>query len=108
MVEPKFATPKRASKLDAFEGKLKRWLEGEPRKHRKQRRNLRQMSGDLVALGYRGSYDRVAAYARAWRRRQREQARLAGGGTFVPLVFAPGEAFQFDWSTDWASSAVSG
>ena len=23
-------------------------------------------------------------------------------GTFVPLVFAPGEAFQFDWSEDWA------
>lgn len=22
-------------------------------------------------------------------------------GTFVPLVFAPGEAFQFDWSEDW-------
>jgi transposase len=21
---------------------------------------------------------------------------------FVPLVFAPGEAFQFDWSEDWA------
>jgi hypothetical protein len=20
----------------------------------------------------------------------------------VPLVFAPGEAFQFDWSEDWA------
>ena len=23
-------------------------------------------------------------------------------GTFVPLVFQPGEAFQFDWSEDWA------
>ncbi|RXR21732.1 hypothetical protein, partial [Sphingobium fluviale] len=23
-------------------------------------------------------------------------------GTFVPLSFAPGEAFQFDWSEDWA------
>ena len=60
------------------------------------------MHGDLVALGYRGSYDRVAAFAREWRRQQREAARVAGGGTFVPLVFAPGEAFQFDWSEDWA------
>src|SRR3546814_9759859 len=25
-----------------------------------------------------------------------------GRGTFVPLSFAPGEAFQFDWSEDWA------
>ena len=27
---------------------------------------------------------------------------MSGRGTFVPLVFAPGEAFQFDWSEDWA------
>jgi transposase len=25
-----------------------------------------------------------------------------GRGTFVPLAFEPGEAFQFDWSEDWA------
>ncbi len=33
--------------------------------------------------------------------RQREQ-ETSGRGTFVPLVFAPGEAFQFDWSEDYA------
>jgi hypothetical protein len=60
------------------------------------------MYADLVALGYRGSYDRVAAFARLWHQRQRESAQTAGRGTFVPLVFAPGEAFQFDWSEDWA------
>ena len=54
-----------------------------------------------MALGYRGSYDRVAAFARAWER-QREEQSQTGRGTFVPLVFAPGEAFQFDWSEDWA------
>ena len=51
VVAPKYATPKRASKLDAFENKRGRWLETEPGKGRKQRRNLRQMYGDLVALG---------------------------------------------------------
>jgi transposase len=101
-VEPKYEARKNASKLDEFEEKLVRWLETEPHKSRKQRRNLRQMFADLVALGYRGSYDRVAAFARHWRRRQREAALIAGGRTFVPLVFAPGEAFQFDWSEDWA------
>jgi hypothetical protein len=25
-----------------------------------------------------------------------------GRGTFVPLLFQPGEAFQFDWSEDYA------
>ena len=33
--------------------------------------------------------------------RQREQ-QTTGRGTFVPLVFQPGEAFQFDWSEDFA------
>ncbi len=33
--------------------------------------------------------------------RQCEQ-QTGGRGTFVPVVFAAGEAFQFDWSEDWA------
>ena len=33
--------------------------------------------------------------------RQRGQ-QTTGRGTFVPLVFQPGEAFQFDWSEDFA------
>jgi hypothetical protein len=28
--------------------------------------------------------------------------QTSGRGTFVPVVFQPGEAFQFDWSEDWA------
>ena len=30
------------------------------------------------------------------------RSRRAGAEIFVPLVFAPGEAFQFGWSEDWA------
>lgn len=33
--------------------------------------------------------------------RHREQ-QTTGRGTFVPLVFQPGETFQFDWSEDFA------
>jgi len=33
----------------------------------------------------------------------RNAAPEATRGTYVPLVFAPGEAFQFDWGEDWAS-----
>lgn len=34
---------------------------------------------------------------------ERQSAQqTAGKGVFVPLVFAAGEAFQFDWSEDWA------
>jgi transposase len=45
----------------------------------------------------------------AWRPLPGPGARSAraeqttGRGTFVPLVFQPGEAFQFDWSEDWAN-----
>jgi len=27
---------------------------------------------------------------------------MSGRGAFVPRSFAPGEAFKFDWSEDWA------
>jgi transposase len=101
-VEPKYPDRKTPSKLDGFADKLSAWLKTEANKGRKQRRNLRQLYADLVALGYTGSYDRVAAFARHWRQAQQEAARSTGRGTFVPLTFAPGEAFQFDWSEDWA------
>ncbi|MFL5194736.1 MAG: IS21 family transposase [Microvirga sp.] len=101
-IEPRFATPERPSKLDPFAEKLAAWLKTEAGKSRKQRRTLKQVHADLVALGFAGSYSRVAAFARQWRLdRQREQ-QTTGRGTFVPLAFRPGEAFQFDWSEDHA------
>lgn len=60
------------------------------------------MHADLVVLGFTGPYARVAAFARTWKaERQREQQTMRRG-TFVPLHFAPGDAFQFDWSEDFA------
>jgi transposase len=101
-VEPKFAVPKRPSKLDDFSDTLAGWLKTEAGSSRKQRRNLKQLHADLVALGFTGSYGRVAAFARKWRAdRQREQ-QTTGRGTFIPLIFRAGEAFQFDWSEDYA------
>ena len=64
---------------------------------------MTQMHADLVKLGYDGSYGRVAAFARAWRADRHRAEQTTGRGTFVPLVFQPGEAFQFDWSEDWAN-----
>ncbi len=101
-VEPKFKVPERPSKLDPFAQKLIGWLRIEAGKSRKQKRTAKQMHADLVALGFDGSYSRVAAFVRTWKAdRQREQ-QTSGRGTFVPLVFGAGEAFQFDWSEDWA------
>jgi transposase len=102
VTEPKYPLRKRVSKLDPFAETLSAWLKRESGRSRKRRRNLKQLHRDLLTLGYDGSYDRVAAFARKWRQWQREADNRASRGTYVPLIFAPGEAFQFDWSEDWA------
>src|SRR6478752_1860571 len=101
-VEPKFSIPKRPSKLDPFADRLAAWLKTESKKGRKQKRTMKQLHADLVCLGYDGSYNRVAAFAREWRDDRQRELQTTGRGTFVPLAFEPGEAFQFDWSEDWA------
>ena len=101
-VEPTFKVPDRPSKLDRFAEKLSAWLRIEAGKSRKERRTAKQMHADLVVLGYDGSYNRVAAFVRAWKADRQRDAQTSGRGTFVPLIFQPGEAFQFDWSEDWA------
>lgn len=103
IVEPSFRTPTRPSKLDPFVEKLSGWLVTEQRKSRKDRRTAKQMHADLVTLGFDGSYERVAAFVRAWKADRQQAQQTTGRGTFVPLVFRPGEAFQFDWSEDWAN-----
>ena len=101
-VEPSFKVPVRPSKLDPFADKLSAWLRVESKKSRKQKRTAKQLYVDLVELGYDGSYNRVAAFARRWRTELQYEQQTSGRGTFVPLAFQPGEAFQFDWSEDYA------
>ena len=91
VVEPAFKVPDRPSKLDAFADKLSAWLKLEGSRPRKQKRTVKQLHADLVALGFDGSYGRVAAFARAWRTEQQREQQTAGRGAFVPLVFQPGE-----------------
>src|ERR1700676_2058232 len=49
---------------------------------------------ELRGLGYQGGYDAVRRYARGWQR-ERSASMV---DAYVPLSFAPGEAYQFDWS----------
>lgn len=102
IVEPKFKAALRPSKLDPYAEKLSGWLLAEQRKPRKERRTAKQMHADLVQLGFDGSYERVSAFVRAWRTDRVRAQNTTDRGTFVPLVFKPGEAFQFDWSEDHA------
>lgn len=101
-IEPKFATPERQSKIDPFADKLAGWLKTEAGRSRKERRTIRQLHAELVVLGFTGSYARVAAFARTWKAERQREQQTTGRGTFVPLHFVPGDAFQFDWSEDFA------
>jgi transposase len=49
---------------------------------------------ELRGRGYDGGYDAVRRYARRWSKERGHSTAAA----FVPLTFAPGEAYQFDWS----------
>jgi transposase len=63
-------------------------------KPRRERLTLIRLFEALSGLGYEGGYDAVRRYARVW---QRDRAATSVGA-FIPLSFAPGEAYQFDWS----------
>lgn len=101
-IEPKFSVPERPSKLDPFADKLAAWPKAEASTSRKQRRTLKHLHADLIALGFTGSYNRVAAFAREWRAERQCEQQTTGRGVFVRLSFRPGEALQFDWSEDYA------
>jgi transposase len=81
-------------KLGGWTGELDRLLATNEAKPARERRTLIRLFEELRSLGYSGGYDAVRRYAKT-----RRQGRAAtSAGAFVQLSFAPGEAFQFDWS----------
>lgn len=76
---------------------LKQALETDLRRPRKERRTALKLFAQLKDKGFSGSYSRVTMFVRAWRAAAgASNARSA----YVPLTFAWGEAFQFDWSEE--------
>jgi transposase len=61
---------------------------------KKQRRTAQMLYEELQLEGYTGGYDAVRRYVKQWR----QDSKRSGVQVFIPLEFAPGEAFQFDWS----------
>jgi transcriptional regulator with XRE-family HTH domain len=71
-----------------------RLLRANEGKAARERLTLIRIYEEVRALGYEGSYDAVRCYAKTW-------AKARGSATanaYVPLCYAPGEAYQFDWS----------
>jgi len=95
------ATEFRYEREDQPLPKIGRWrdtldqllLENEAKSAR-ERLTLIRVFEELSGRGYDGGYDAVRRYARRWAKERGHSTAAA----FVPLSFAPGEAYQFDWS----------
>ena len=81
-------------KIGPWKGDLERILTTNAAKPSRERLTLMRIFEELRGLGYQGGYDAVRRYARSWYREHAATSTVA----FVPLSFAPGEAYQFDWS----------
>jgi len=81
-------------RIDPWREQLDGVLLANESKPRRERLTLMRVFEELRGLGYQGGYDSVRRYAKAW--------RVARGAVtaeaYVPLSFAPGEAYQFDRS----------
>jgi transposase len=83
-------------RIGPWQDALDRLLASNEGKPRRERLTLIRVFEALRGLGYEGGYDAVRRYAREW---QRGRAATSVGA-FIPLSFAPGEAYQFDWSQE--------
>jgi transposase len=81
-------------KIGPWRDRLEALLAANEAKPGRERLTLIRLFEELRGLGYAGGYDAVRRYARAWCRARGSATAVA----YVPLSFAPGEAYQFDWS----------
>jgi transposase len=81
-------------RLGRWKADLDRLLTANAGTSARERLTLIRLFEELRLLGYDGGYDAVRRYAWTWSREHASQTAAA----FVPLSFAPGEAYQFDWS----------
>src|ERR1700689_5319892 len=81
-------------KLGRWKEQLDRLLAANVEAPARERLTLIRIFEELRALGYDGGYDAIRRYARSWAKAN----ATATADAFVPLTFAPGEAYQFDWS----------
>src|SRR5262252_947189 len=81
-------------KIGPWRDKLDQLLLANEGKASRERLTLIRLFEELRELGYDGGYDAVRRYARQWNMERGASTAAA----YVPLTFAPGEAYQFDWS----------
>jgi transposase len=81
-------------RVGPFKATLDELLAANDAKPARERLTLIRIFEELRRQGYDGGYDAVRRYAQGWR----EDRSAAIKEAYVPLSFAAGEAYQFDWS----------
>jgi hypothetical protein len=79
-------------RIGAWKDALDELLTANEQKPSRQRLTLIRIFEELRGRGYEGGYDAVRRYARRWSKEHGQSMAAA----YVPLSFAPGEAYQFD------------
>jgi transposase len=86
-----------AKKIDAYADWLRQALEVDSRRPKRERRTARRLFAQIVEQGFEGDYSRVTVFIRSWRA---QAGAVTARSAYMPLTFAWGEAFQFDWSEE--------
>jgi transposase len=94
---PKYQRSEGTTALAPFHETLKLSLKVDMRQPAHARRTAKALFAEIKAAGYAGCYSRVTDFIREWRV---SEGMSASKNAFVPLKFALGEAFQFDWSEE--------
>ena len=84
-------------RLGPFQERLDVLLTENEARPRRDRLRMTRIHDLLCREGFDGSYDAVRRYARRWAEARRKDPG-DGAPAFIPLLFQPGEAYQFDWS----------
>jgi transposase len=80
--------------LGDFKERVEALLEEDKKRPRRRRLTAQRLYELLQVEGYEGAYDSVQRYVKLWRSQSKKQP----AHFYIPLNFAPGEAYQFDWS----------
>ena len=81
-------------RIGPWQGQLEQFLSTNANKPSRERLTLIRIFEELRGLGYEGGYDAVRRFAKSWSQNRGAVTAEA----YVPLYYAPGEAYQFDWS----------
>jgi transposase len=96
-IEPKYRRQETSRKVAPFATRLTKALIVDSHRPKQNRRTALKLWQEICADGFTGSYSRVTEFVRQWRA---QSGQTASSKAFVPLQFALGEAFQFDWSEE--------